>query len=203
MQRVDLLIGLALAVALGGSLLGVATYDDARLAAFEVTWASAEVTFASEPASATGPSEVELTLQVDAVNITGGDVEITVGGQAARLQPVAIHVEVVVPGVNESFAADGELAAGPSASTTLSVPVALREAPDVATIEAASPDAARARLAAQHASTNGTGAWTIRVTLAPTAPGPLGTEAFTVEARAVVTTYAAEVLVDTPEVEPR
>lgn len=203
LQRVDLLIGLALVAALGGSLLGVVTYEDARLATFEVSWATTGIEYGTEPASATGAGEIELALEVDAANLTGGEVEVTVGGQAARLQPVAIHVEIAVPGVNETFATDGELAAGPTSSTTLTVPVALRDAPDVATIEAPSPEAARAQLAAQHASTNGTGTWTIRVTLAPTAPGPLGAEAFTVDARASLATYAAEVLVDTPEVDPR
>lgn len=203
MQRIDLLIGLALAAALGGSLLGVATYDDERLAAFDVTWATLDEEYAAPPGSLTGAGEVELVLDVDAANLTGGQVEVTLGGQAVRLQAVAVHVEIAVPGVNETFATDGELGAGPAASTTITVPVALRERPDVGTVVAASPDAARAALVAEHASALGIGNWTVRVALAPSTPGPLGAEAFTVEARALLQAYAAEVTVETPEVDPR
>ena len=203
LQRIDLLIGIALAVAIVGSAIGVATYDDDRLGGFLVTWRTAEEGAGSEQLTQTGAGTVELPLDVNAFNVTGGEVRVSVEGQAARVAPVSILVEVLVPGANASFTEEGELPAGPAGSAEIVVPVTLRTLPDVERVTAGSLDAARAQLAAAHTSALGRGLWSVRVSLAPTAPGPLASEAFTLEAVAVLFTYAAEVAPDLPEVDPR
>ena len=205
LQRIDLLIGIALAVAVLGSAVGVATYDDARLGRFLGTWTTSQQEVSVEPTAGGAADTVEMAFDVAARNITEALVTVGVQGNAVRAAPVAILVEVVVPGMNETFSQEGELPAGPGAAAEVPVAIPIRAIPPAleGPIEASSPASAAGIADDVYGSDVGVGNWTIRVTLSPTTPGPLGQESFSVGATAVLTVYALELAPETPEVEAR
>lgn len=199
MKRIDVIILVVLLVAAAGSALGVVTYEDSRGTVFRVAWATTEETVEAEPQSLMGNGQVELALNVPVANVTGGNVTVDVGSNPGALAPIAVHIELTVPGISEPFVVDGEL---PTASTGASfvVPIELVALPNETTVRAAGPEAAEARLAETQQSTLGQGNWTIVVSLATTTPDPLGAVQHTVGATAVLQVYAPEVTVRSPEV---
>ncbi|HET6405264.1 MAG TPA: hypothetical protein VFH78_11505 [Candidatus Thermoplasmatota archaeon] len=199
MQRIDVLIVAALVLAAAGSVLGVMTYTDDRLATFTIEWDLRTSEADAPPASRTGAGDVETTLDVTQRNLTRATFSVTVGGAAARVQPVAVRVEVVSP-TNDTTAVEGELPAGPGASVTLPVEVRLAEVPNAPTIQGPSLEAARHALNETLSSSMGVGAWTIRASFAPGAPGPLAGETFTLVVRASLESYQGSVVLLGPEV---
>ena len=200
LQRVDLLIGAVLLVAAAGSAIGVVTYEDDRIAAFRVTWPTDDSEVDADAQTLAGPGDLEFSIDVATPNLTRAAWVVTVAGGAARVQDVAIRVEIVSP-TNQTQAADATLPAGATASVDVPLEFDLAPVPEIVRVTGPSLDAARGALNATQSSTLGVGAWTVRVSLAPTAPGPLGgTETFTAQPRATLTAYAAELAPETPEV---
>lgn len=200
LKTIDLVIGAALLAAAAGSALGIATYSDDRFGAFRVTWTTTEIPLTLDAISQQGGGDVEATTEVTTRNLTRALWTITITGGAARVQAVAIHVDVVAPN-NDTTSKDAELPLGPTASVEVEVDVGLAQIPSDTTVSAPSLAAGREALNGTLSSTLGVGTWTIRVSLAPTAPGPLGgTEAFTIAPAATLTAYAGELSADTPEV---
>lgn len=197
-KRIDLILGASLAVALAGSAIGVVTYEDDRVAGLAVTWATRDARVEAPAASVTGAGDAEIAVDVAQANITQAAWTVTVSGSAARVQPVAIRVEIVVPRTNETLTAEAELPAGPTASVDIPLAVDLAPVPDADRVSAPSVESARVALNATLSSSLGIGPWTIRVSLAPTAPGPLGAETFTIAAGATLTYYEADVTPETP-----
>lgn len=199
MKRIDVVILAALLVAAAGSALGVMTYEDSRGALFRVAWTTTEETVEGEPQTMTGNGQVELALHVPMANVTGGNVTVDVTSEPGALAPIAVHIELTVPGIAEAFVLDGEL---PTASTGASfvLPVELAALPNETTVRAAGPEAAEARLAQTQQSLLGRGNWTLIVSLATTTPDPLGAVQHTIDARATLQVYEPEVTVRTPEV---
>ncbi|HUR70032.1 MAG TPA: hypothetical protein VM370_12365 [Candidatus Thermoplasmatota archaeon] len=198
LQRIDLLIGAALVVALVGSAIGVATYDDDRLGAFRVTWTTSSLELEGGAAQGSGAT-LAGAFPVASRNVTTMLVDVTVGGAPARVQPVAIHVSVDGPNGTHGEE-EGALPAGPGGSVTIHVEVPVAPVPTRASVAAASPDAARRALDASSGSSSAIGAWNVTVSLAPSSPGPLGSEPFAASYVPSATVYAAEVALDTPEV---
>ena len=200
MQRIDALIVGVLLLAAAGSAIAVVTYEDDRLGEFAIEWNVRSTEVDGEPVSHTGAGEVETTLEIGQPNITSIVFEVTVSGGPARVQPTAILVEVVSPR-NDSTAAESELPTGPTASVEVPVEVELASVPDATTVTGPSLDAARVALNSTLSSSLGVGTWTIRVSFAPSAPGPLGgQEAHSVTVVANVEHYEAAVNVLGPEV---
>lgn len=200
MKRIDAVILAALLVAIAGSVLGVMTYEDSRGSSFRVTWETREEVLEADPQSMTGDGQVELTLPVLFANVTGGNVSVDVASSPGALAPIAVRIEVRVPGIEEPFVTEGELPTA-SAGTTFTVPVRLAGLPNATTLRAASPEAARAQLADEHRSALGEGNWTIAVTLAATAPDPLGAVQHTIAATASLQVYEPEIVPLLPEVQ--
>lgn len=194
-----LIVG-ALIVAAAGSLVGALTYEDDRLAEFTIDWTLQSATAEAEAVSHTGQGEVEATLDVATPNITSIAFAVTVSGGPARVQPTAVRVDVVSP-TNDTTSLEGELPVGPAGSVELPVEVELATIPDATTITGPTLDTARRALNATLSSSLGIGTWTIRVSFAPTAPGPLGgQESHTVAAVADIEHYEGTLTVLGPEV---
>lgn len=200
MQRIDAIILAALVLAAAGSALGALAYEDDRRATFTVSWTTSDVEFEVPVAGGASPNDIEAMVDVAERNVTHALWTVTVSGAPARATSVAIHVEVVAPD-NTSATADGELPAGPTGTIDVPVELALAAIPEATRVTGATVDAARASLDTELGSANGTGTWTIRVSLAPTAPGPLGgAEDLAVAIQATLTLYEAEVALESPEV---
>lgn len=200
MKRIDLVIGATLVVAAIASAAGVASYKDDRVGAFVVDWSTRDVSLDAPPLSQTGGGDLETAIDVTAANITRAAWVVTVAGAAARVQPVAIRVEIVSP-TNASVSAEGELPAGPGASVDLPLELDLASVPVIERASGPTLDAVRGALNATQSSTLGVGVWTIRASIAPTTPGPLGgAESFTVTPALTLTVYEAVVSTDAPEV---
>ncbi|HVM45347.1 MAG TPA: hypothetical protein VM582_05375 [Candidatus Thermoplasmatota archaeon] len=199
MQRIDVLIVAALVAAAAASAVGIATYEDDRLASFTLAWTTRSETLDVPAVRQQGAGTVETTFAVERTNLTRVALSVTVSGAAARVQPVALHVELVSP-TNASASAEGELPMGATGSIEVPVSMDLAPVPDAPSVTAPSFDAARRAVDASLSSTLGVGTWTLRATFAPGAPGPLGDEAYTVEAVATLTFYEATVALVGPEV---
>ena len=198
MKRIDVVILAALVVAAAGSALGVVTYEDGRGVQFRVTWATTEETVQAEQASLTGNGEAEVALPVPLRNLTGGEVAVAVGSAPGALAPIAVRIEITVPGLAEPIVSEEEL---PTASqgATFTVPVELGAAPNETTVRATSADDAAARLAGTSASGVGFGNWTVKVSLATTVPDPLGAVSHTIDVSATLQSYRPEAVPLTPE----
>lgn len=200
-QRIDVVIVAALILAAAGSAIGVMTYRDDRGGEFTVTWTTIVEEISADPIQIQGNSQGELNLDASLRNMTTAMVRVTIGGTLVRTAPAALLVEIMVPGLNETMSAEGTLPAGPPTRVTIEVPVDLGAFPTATSIRAASPEGAIAALDAQYGSATGTGGWVARVSVAPGAPPPLdATEPYDLSAVAEITTYRAEVSVDSPEV---
>lgn len=199
MRRIDLAIIAALALAAVGSAIGVVTYEDDRLAAFRVSWTTSQSEVEAPSATVTGPGDAETTFTLPQANLTRLDARVTVGGGAARVAATAVRVELVGPN-NLTVAEESALPVGPTASVEIPLTIELAPMPESDRVTAPSAELARAALNGTLSSTQGMGPWTLRASFAPSAPGPLAGETYTVSALVTVTTYAADVAPQTPEV---
>lgn len=200
MQRIDLIIGAILLVAAVGSAIGVVTYQDDRVGTFGVTWLLAQSEATLGPLTRTGGGDVEGSISITTSNLTRAAWVVTLGGAPARVQPVAIRVDVISP-TNVTASVEATLPAGATASVEIPLDVDLASVPTVSTARAPSVEAARDALNATQGSSLGVGVWTVRVSLSPSAPGPLGgTETFTATTTVTLTSYSAEIILETPEV---
>lgn len=199
LQRIDLLIGGILVLAIAGTVLGVATYEDDRLGGFGIAWREVEGEVDPDAVPQAGAGTVEILANVTQENLTRAIWTVTVSGSAARVQPVEILVEVVSP-TNETLSAETSLPAGATASVDVPLEFDLAPVPNATRVTGPTLEAARSALHATQSSTLGVGTWTVRVSLSPSAPGPLGAESFTVDALAALTHYEADLIPETPEV---
>lgn len=198
-QRIDAVIIAALVLAAAGSAIGVMTYEDGRGSTLSVTWLTRLEEVSADPIAITGNDQGELTLNADLRNMTTATVRVTASGTLVRTSPTAILVEVTIPGIATPLAAEGTIPAGPPTSVTIEVPVTLGDVPTFATMRAGSPEAALAELDRAYGTDRGAGSWLVRVSTAPSAPGPLASEPYDVAAMAEIETFHAEVSVQTPE----
>lgn len=199
MQRIDALLVGVLVLAVVLSAAGAVTYDDDRLASFDVTWATSAEDVDIAAATHSGSGEVETTVAIERENLTHLTFTLSIGGGAVRLQPTAVHVDILSP-TNDTTSAEAELPAGPTASIEVPIDIDLTEAPNATRVSASSLDAARGSLRSSFSSTLGTGTWRIVASFAPGAPGPLGDEAHTVGGTVTLTSYEADVTPVSPEV---
>lgn len=198
-QRIDVVIVAALVLAAALSAIGVATYEDDRMASFTITWNVRDEALEVPAVSHTGAGEAEATFDVARANLTVVEVVVGIEGAAARVQPTLVRVELVSPR-NNTTAAEGELPLGPGATIEIPIEMPLAELPDAPTMTGPSLEAARRALNATVSSSLGVGTWTLRASFAPGAPGPLGDEAHTLTAAVTLRYYEAELAVVGPEV---
>lgn len=201
MQRIDLLIGGALLLAIVLSIAGAATYEDERRgSAFTVTWRTQ--TLAGDVAAQTATAtEFPFNMALAAQNLTTVTFAFDIAAPAARAQPTAVRIEVTPPNATEPHVAEGSVPAGGPTGVVFSVPFEVGVLPTTRTTTGASPEDAIVTLTRDHATSNGTGEWRAVVLLAPGAPGPLGgLETYTVSVTAELVAYFAEVQIQTPEV---
>lgn len=198
MKPVDLLIGASLLLAALGSALGIVTYEDDRHAGFGVTWTLRESALDAPPATLGGGGDTVLDINVAEANLTRVAWTVTIAGGPARVQPAPIRVEIVSP-TNASLAEESELPAGPGSVVEIPLVFDLAPEPDAARVTGPSLEAARRALNATLSSSLGLGTWEVRVSIAPSSPGPLaGAETFTVDTHASLTSYQAALAPETP-----
>lgn len=174
MQRVDVLIAGAMALAVAASAAAVLTYEEGRgLAEFAVAWSERTVAVdAADGSAPPGEGEAALGFDVRLGNLTAVDLVVRVAGGGPRVAGGAVSVRVEVPG-GEPVEEEGTLAAGVDGAAEILVRVPLGDLPAAATLRAASADAALAA-AAPPRSDLGVGAWTVRVAFPPGPDAPVG-----------------------------
>lgn len=200
MDRINVLIVVAVVVAAAGSAFGVLTYEDSRGSQFRVAWRTLSEVVQGEQATLTGAGEAEVSLPILLSNVTSGNVTVAVANQPGALAPTSVRIEIAIPGFSEPIVQEGEI---PTASpgTTFVVPVDIVALPNATTVRGSSPEAAETALGGEHTSILGRGNWTVLVSLSPTVPDPLGAVQHTVDVTAELLVYEPELTVLTPEVE--
>lgn len=199
-QRIDVVIVAALILAATGSAIGVMTYQDGRGGEFSIITRGITETIEAAPIEITGNSEGELVIDIPLRNITLGLVRVTIEATLVRTAATEFLVQLTVPGLNETFSAEGTIPAGPPTAITIDVPVeGLPPLPQASSVRAMSPEAALAQLDAEHGSDVGAGQWLVLVSAASGAPGPLASEPYAVSATAEIGVYSMTVAFDTPE----
>lgn len=199
-QRVDMLIGVVLVVAVVVSAVGVATYEDDRLATFRVAWQETRVPLDEETATRQGAGSIEATLLVTGENLSRVELVLTIGGSGPRLQPVDVLVEVVPPAGLEPVQEEARLEVGPGGTIRVPVPIEVAAKPEDREVRASSP-AAALDAASPANKTAGQGEWLVRVTFAPASPGPLSQgETFTLVAAGEAVGHRGTATPKTPEV---
>lgn len=154
-------------------MAGALGYEDRRGAGtFLVGWTTSEIELGGDEATLAVPGEQVWTLQVNASNLTSVVVDVQVAFSAPVLQPLQARLEVTPPGGGASEVTEFEVPIAPAGAAIASVTVDLFAAPANATVEARSPDAALAQALPANASA-AQGEWTILLSLAGGAPGPL------------------------------
>lgn len=197
--RVDAVLGVVLAFAVVASVIGVLTYEDDRGASFRIEWAEARTSLPPLEGTQQGGGTLGLPFDVSGLNLTRLELNVTVAGAGPRAQPVNVLIEVVPPNGTAPLADEAQLPIGAAQSFTRALAVPLAAAPEAREVRAASPEAAVAM--AGQASTLGQGAWALRVSFAPGAPGPLGNaESFRVSVEVTEVAFHATATPVTPEV---
>lgn len=199
LQRIDVLIVAALAIAAAASAVGAWTYTDDRLGSFGVVWTLATEEVELEGGAAGAGEPVEMPLDVVRANLTSIAFTIVAASATPLVSPTNVLVEVVSP-TNVTTSAEAELPAGPPGSIEVPVEVALADVPDATRVSGGSLDAARAALNATLSSSLGIGTWTIRVSFASSAPGPLGAvESYEAGGTATLAYYEGTLAIAGPE----
>lgn len=164
---------IVLAVALLASVAGALGYEDRRGAGtFLVGWTASEIELGADEATLAAPGDQAWTLQVNASNLTSVVVDVQVAFSAPVLQPLQARLEVTPPGGRAPQSVEFEVPIAPAGVAIASVEVELFEAPANASVEARSAEAALAQALPADASA-AQGEWTILLSLAGGAPGPL------------------------------
>lgn len=199
MQRIDVILVATLVVAAAASAIGVLTYEDDRLGAFDVVWTT-QTADVELPVMGVSPAgSVEIPLEIARANLTSIAFNMVATSATPLVQPTNVLVEVVSP-TNDTTSAEAQLPVGPPGSIEVPVEVSLASVPDATRISGGTLDAARVALNATLSSSLGIGTWTIRVTFASSAPGPLGAvESYTAEGTATLAYYEGDLAPIGPE----
>lgn len=196
MEKIDLVIVLLAAVAVVGSVAGLATYRPS-VQTFDVTFEEVDLgELATGDTTARGlgqapPIDLEVD-PADARNLTTVTIEVEASTDDPLVQQRTLNVEIEGPdGHSDSFeltfepAVSGTQTEGDDATFEISM------LPEAFSRSAATLDEARADVTADHAHTNGTGTWTVTVTVEG---DPQGVEAdFNVTATLTATAFEADI----------
>lgn len=164
-QKIDMLIGVVLALGLVGSVIGTIVYEEVpQSRTFEVTWTTSSEGLAEQEDSQTGGGETEFTFEVERANLTEGVVTVVVSSSSARPQPRTVTVTVDAPNATEQ-SESASLPSGTSNSVEIEVVVPMSDVPTATEIQAMDIDQARTDLNASYATANGTGTWTVTVSI--------------------------------------
>ena len=176
MEKLDAMVAalgvLVLAVALGGV---VTAPPAAGAGSFTIGFVADRATLPAAQANQAGDGTARVPIPVSILNVSRLEFAVTVTlTGAAPTTTVSVAVEGPA-GQRGSGAGSGGAQAGLTSSQTVSVPVDVAALPPPATVQAASADAALA--AANSTAVNGTGAWTVSVTInsgLPASPAQAG-----------------------------
>lgn len=200
MKRADILIVTVLAASVVASVVGALTYTDERGAgAFLVSWTLREVELDAGALSLPGGGEETITFAVEASNLSRVTIDVQLASSVPAVQPVQLRIEATPPnGTPQS--AEAQVAVGEQGASA-QVEVRFFETPEAASVNARSPEAAlRASLPAN--ATAARGAWTILVSVAGGAPGPLA-GSYAIEYAAMGEAIEGSARPDVPEVDQR
>lgn len=155
----DTVIGIVGSIVLVAAMIGVFTYErsQANAGAFAVTWESVQSDGPTAEGSTPLQQSTETTVDITQTNLTS--VDFTVAWTPTQGTDT-LRVTVTPPegsGLNATDPVEGD-----SGSITVTVPIP-NEVPTVERASGADESDATARLAGTHASTLGTGTWTITV----------------------------------------
>lgn len=183
---------------LASAVTGAVLYEpDGRLKTFNVDWVTDTTSLDPKTASlgANGGSET-LEFEVPVRNVTTGTFRAVLSAGDGHVNQDELTVNVTAPG-GQTQEDSTTLAAG-SSSTSLEVAVDVATIPKVSNVEAVNDSAALEKLTEDHASTNGTGTWTVEVTVNHGGTGITGTHE--VEVTPTIGHYSAEVTRAGPDV---
>ncbi len=198
-QKIDMLIGVVLALGLVGSVIGTVVYEEVpQSRTFDVTWATSSQDLPEQEESQTGGGETEFTFDVDRANLTEGVVNVVVASSSTRAQPRQITVTVSAPNATDE-SVTFSLPSSPSVSASVDVPVAFATVPNATEIQALDIDQARADLNTMYATTNGTGPWTVTVEIQGE-PVAVGEPTYQITMAATLSYYTGDVTIPTPDI---
>lgn len=182
---------------LASAVTGAILYEpDGRTRTFDVDWPTDTTSIEPQPASmgANGGSET-LEFEVPVRNVTTGTFRAVLQVDDGHVNEDELIVNVTAPGgqTNE----DSTTLASGSSSTSLEVNVDVGTIPQVSEVQARNESEAVEKLAEDHETTDGTGTWTVEVTVDH--PGAALTGSHEVEVTPTVGHYSAEVTPSSPD----
>lgn len=163
----DTAVGIVGAIVLVAAMAGVFFYERSQFSSYEVAWQAQEAGTASDDGSLDEGASQDHTFTADGEGLSTVRVTLTWTDDVG--QPDTFEVTVQGPNGTYSDSDDG-------ASSPLEVEVPIHEAPDTTTATGRSLEDARDQANASATWTDGTGDWTVTVTLvdAPGEQTPVG-----------------------------
>lgn len=163
----DVLIGIAGAAILIATMTGVFFYERARFTEYDVTWHQVQAGSETETGSLDAQTSESYTFTADADRLSS--VTLTLSWTDDAGEPDTFEVALQGPNGTYSDTADG-------ASPPLTVEVPIHGDPGIRTATGRSLEDARDQLNTSTSWTNGTGDWSVTVTLVDAPGGQLPTE---------------------------
>lgn len=183
---------------LASAVAGAILYEpDGRPKTFNVDWTTDTTSLDPKSASlgANGGSET-FEFQVSVRNVTTANFRTVLQAGSGHVNQDELVVNVTAP--NGASNQDSTTLSAGASSTSLEVDVDVATIPTVSTVEAINASEAIETLSEEHASTAGTGTWTVEVTVNHGGTGVTGSH--DVEVTPTVGHYAAEVSPAGPDV---
>lgn len=197
MQKVDAVIAVLAAVAVLGSAVGVATYEESGTIGFDIVYATSTERLAAVRGSAPLNGKADLKVEVPFENVTEASFAVEVRSSGTHTQADEITVTVRGPS-GQTGEGTGSIPVGSGGSSTITLRVAVGTVPGTRHVEAGTPDDALAQATERDATRNGTGPWTVSVEVRGGAL-PLHTAAHDTSVVPTITRFTGSVSVHTPE----
>lgn len=195
MERLDAIVAglgiLVVAVALGGV---VATGPGTGLATFRVVFTEQRVPLEAQDGAFAGDGSLDIPVQVNVTNLTSLTFTVRVTGPGPRAAADGVEATLTGPD-GRSESQQGQLGPGGAADATLTFERAVRPLPAEQRIQARSEADAVAR-ASGGAPGNGTGAWTLTVSVSGGALPQLHTENHSIVVETVASAFRGVVQPD-------
>lgn len=162
MEKIDAVIAVLAVVAVVGSAVGLTTYESG-IKTFNVGFPTSTVD-QEETATLDGPGEATLEFDVTQRNLTWVNFTIEVSTDDALSQGRSVDVEAEAPN-GTTMGGSGTLSGAGGDSVTVELAFPVRKVPGGFETQARSIDDVFSDLNATHAHDNGTGTWTVDVTV--------------------------------------
>lgn len=203
MERIDVAILAVGVVVLAASIVGVIAYEPGDGTDFQVTYQASDETDLPAPDDRSGGAQTfTFEVPVDRNRLVDLHFDVAVSTGQARVTDDQVDVTVTGPGDRSDDASFSVAASPTGGSNEVRLSFHIRDVPSATVVNADDEDSARTAALDEVNWTDGTGTWTVEVTVTAgtSAPGP-GSPQYTVSVQPVAQVVAvAAIGPDVPDV---